>query len=153
MKSEDRTLGDILEISKQYIIPVFQRYYQWDSKHWQELWRDLDSYLPMRMGVRPTAKHFMGPIVGFEVENTPDQWVVIDGQQRVTTVVILLIAIRDAARELEQKVDPTQVPVRPLSERINDRFLTTRRGALKLKPREDADPLKSDYLTFESLMH
>ena len=80
--------------SKQGVIPLFQRPYSWESKDWGTLWEDLMAqYEP-----DDRASHFMGAVVTVPVKSVPvgvAKHLVIDGQQRLTTISILLAAIRD----------------------------------------------------------
>jgi uncharacterized protein with ParB-like and HNH nuclease domain len=82
--------------SKQGIIPLFQRPYSWETKDWNILWDDLMAQY--EEGDR--SSHFMGAIVTVPVKSVPvgvTKHLVIDGQQRLTTVSILLAAIRAVA--------------------------------------------------------
>ncbi|MDD5198395.1 MAG: DUF262 domain-containing protein [Terrimicrobiaceae bacterium] len=80
--------------AKQGIIPLFQRPYSWERKDWKTLWEDvLAQYLP-----NDRTSHFMGAVVTVPVKTVPvgvTKHLVIDGQQRLTTVAILLCAIRN----------------------------------------------------------
>jgi len=101
MKPSIRILGEILYSPSQYVIPVFQRNYRWESAQWAKLW---DSLLEIR---EPTKKgnHFMGFLVFVPGVPQPGQHTtfhLIDGQQRLTTCSILLAAIRNVARQLAQ---------------------------------------------------
>lgn len=82
--------------SKQGIIPLFQRPYSWEPRDWNTLWDDLMAqYSP-----DDRASHFMGAIVTVPVRSVPvgvGKHLVIDGQQRLTTLSLLLAAIRDKA--------------------------------------------------------
>ncbi|MFM0141265.1 DUF262 domain-containing protein [Paraburkholderia sp. RL18-085-BIA-A] len=82
--------------SKQGIIPLFQRPYSWETKDWNILWDDLMAQY--EEGDR--SSHFMGAIVTVPVKSVPvgvTKHLVIDGQQRLTTLSILLAAIRTVA--------------------------------------------------------
>ncbi len=96
MKSSNLKLGQILNSPSQYAIPVFQRHYSWDVPQWQKLWEDV-------AGVVTEGKlwHFMGFIVLVPESpqpGKPHEYFVIDGQQRITTLSLLLIALRDLAK-------------------------------------------------------
>ena len=82
--------------SKQGVIPLFQRPYSWEPRDWNTLWDDLmGQYDPT-----DRASHFMGAIVTVPVKSVPvgvGKHLVIDGQQRLTTLSLLLAAIRDKA--------------------------------------------------------
>lgn len=157
MKSVTRPLSETLTIPVQYYIPVFQRHYNWKREHWKKLWEHLTTYLPERIATRSTAKHFLGPIVGFS--DAHDRWVVIDGQQRLTTLFLLLIAIRDLATKCEESDailtawEPSSDGVVPLSVQIDRSYLRTVKGESKLKPRESpADREKDDSRIFNALL-
>lgn len=79
---------------KQNLIPLFQRPYTWTENNWQILWDDL----MVQYEVGDTGTHFMGAIVSVPARSTPvgvSKYLIIDGQQRLTTVSILLCALRD----------------------------------------------------------
>lgn len=101
MQAKETRLRTILEGQNQYVIPLFQRTYSWDVKEWQMLWDDLvemfDSDAP--------RTHFVGSIVSMPTVSVPEgvaKYLLIDGQQRITTVFILLTLLRDKAKELDQ---------------------------------------------------
>ena len=103
MKASAKTVGQILETRGQFIIPFFQRHYSWDQKQWRRLWTDL-----MRLvedDARPESRdsiHFLGPLVTIPQALAPGSlptWQVIDGQQRLTTLTLLLVALRDVFRD------------------------------------------------------
>jgi hypothetical protein len=90
---------EILEFfngTKQMLIPLFQRPYEWAAKDWETLWSDiLEQY--ERTDDSGTASHFTGAIVTAPARSVPvgvSKFLVIDGQQRLTTVALLLCAIR-----------------------------------------------------------
>jgi uncharacterized protein with ParB-like and HNH nuclease domain len=89
-------LHQVLEGEKQYIVPVFQRYYSWFEKHWSALWEDIET-LEETAGLK---EHFLGALVCMADKHTPyatPRYIIIDGQQRLSTLSILLCAIRDVA--------------------------------------------------------
>src|SRR4051812_16833235 len=111
MKSSNLTLGAVLNSPNQYVIPVFQRYYRWDQPEWEKLWDDLAE---LRQPGR-TGRHFMGFLVLVPESVMPGQiakYHLIDGQQRLTTLSLVLCALRDVATsaglaELAQEVTLT----------------------------------------------
>ena len=129
MKAQDVPLIQLLDGAKQFVVPIFQRDYSWGTKHCQQLWNDI-----LRVGADPNSKaHFLGSVVYIPAEDSQaaiPRWLVIDGQQRLTTVTLLLIALRD---QLIAK--PPTDDVLLSSEEINDYFLLNRhgKGALKNK--------------------
>lgn len=98
MKGIIHTLGQVLYSPSQYVIPVFQRNYRWELPQWQRLWNSLED---IRQPGK-TGNHFMGFLV-YVVGSTPQPgqntcFHLIDGQQRLTTLSLLLAAIRNVAR-------------------------------------------------------
>lgn len=100
MQASAKTVGQILESRAQFIIPFFQRHYSWELKQWRRLWNDLLRLLDEASGT--SSIHFLGPLVTIPLAPTPGAlptWQVIDGQQRLTTVTLLLAALRDICHE------------------------------------------------------
>jgi len=91
MKAEDVRLIELLEGPKQFIVPVFQCDYSWDTKHCLQLWKDI-----VRVGSDNKAKdHFVGSVVYLVAEETSakiTRWLLIDGQQRPTNLTVSLAA-------------------------------------------------------------
>lgn len=80
----------------QFIIPVYQRTYSWDKKHCEKLWQDIE-----KIGEDESAKaHFIGSVVYIHEStyhhSSVNQLLVIDGQQRLTTLTLLLKALHKA---------------------------------------------------------
>jgi uncharacterized protein with ParB-like and HNH nuclease domain/predicted transport protein len=87
----------VLEGSKQYVIPVYQRIYSWGQSQCEKLWVDI-----VQMHKRKKSGHFIGTIVNVSERMAPvgiQEFMIIDGQQRLTTLSILLLALRDYARQ------------------------------------------------------
>ncbi len=86
----------------QYLIPLFQRPYVWKEEQWDTLWKDVLSYYEDEEPSSDQTPHFMGAIVSTKVKTVPvgvDKYLIIDGQQRLTTFTLLLSAIRDSVKE------------------------------------------------------
>jgi len=98
MQAKETKLQDIIEGTKQYVIPLFQRTYSWTPKEWEVLWNDLVELCEME---NPRT-HFIGSIVNMPTVSVPEgvaKYLLIDGQQRLTTIFILLTLLRNKARE------------------------------------------------------
>ena len=81
--------------SKQFLVPVYQRYYSWGNEQCERLWDDI---VKMQKDGKPG--HFVGSIVNIAEQAMPtgvQKYMIIDGQQRMTTLTLLLIALRDYA--------------------------------------------------------
>lgn len=96
MKATETNLLKFLNGLKQFIIPIYQRTYSWTPKQCRQLWDDV-----VRVATDPTRTgHFVGAIVyiqqGIYSTSQVPQLLVIDGQQRLTTLTLLLTALRGA---------------------------------------------------------
>ncbi|MDO8262063.1 MAG: DUF262 domain-containing protein [Gallionella sp.] len=97
MNANETKLQPFIEGTKQYLVPLYQRPYTWDDTNWKRLWSDLKD-LYQSTDTRP---HFFGSIVTMPSTSVPEgitKFLLIDGQQRLTTVAILLAIIRDLAQ-------------------------------------------------------
>ena len=97
MISTIASIYNILTAPKQYIIPEYQRNYSWGESQWKRLWSDLISFIP-KTKIVPAEEYFFGSIVRCPKNSfvpVSECWI-IDGQQRTTTMIILLVALRDS---------------------------------------------------------
>lgn len=106
MKASETNVVKLLQGSKVFVIPNFQRRYSWRLRDWQVLWNDLlrEHRLPHVDDGQNYDGHFIGSVVLHPTGNSASMLMshlVIDGQQRLTTILILLAAIRDLRRETE----------------------------------------------------
>jgi len=112
MQASETSLQQVIEGTKQYLVPLFQRPYSWQKSEWETLWNDL---VELCEAENPRS-HFMGAIVTLPIPSAPEgvsKYLLIDGQQRLTTVFILLSALRDIAKSSDEN----------LGEEINNLFL------------------------------
>lgn len=70
-----------------FIIPLYQRKYAWQQKHCVRLFEDLK-----KIHREGTYSHFFGSIVATRTDNDDDDLLIIDGQQRITTLSLLILA-------------------------------------------------------------
>jgi uncharacterized protein with ParB-like and HNH nuclease domain len=97
MEAAEAKVQKVLEGSKQFLVPHYQRPYSWSEKHWETLWRDVVDVI----GEASSKPHFLGSIVtapGRSVPEGVEKRLLIDGQQRLTTLLVLLALIRDRAK-------------------------------------------------------
>ena len=103
MKASETHLGKILEGNNQFVVPLFQRPYTWDESRWKVLWTDLVELCEEETDSSHAKPHFMGSLVTVPTRSVPEgvsKFLLIDGQQRLTTLQVLLAALRDCARGL-----------------------------------------------------
>lgn len=96
MKATEANLLRFLSIRNQLVIPIYQRPYSWTRKQCDQLWHDI-----VRVATDDTIPaHFIGSVVyiqeGIYHATSTQQMLVIDGQQRLTTVSLLLLALAKA---------------------------------------------------------
>jgi len=100
MKATETNIKTLFEGTKQYLVPLFQRPYSWKQNDWQVLWDDiLDLYGSDRETDDRYCNHFMGSIVIIPASESQSitQYLLIDGQQRLTTLLLMFAAIRDVS--------------------------------------------------------
>lgn len=126
MKAQDLPLIQLLQGAKQFIIPIFQRTYSWEIEHCQQLWDDI-----LRVGSDEQQHgHFIGSVVYIaeqDVSANIPRWLVIDGQQRLTTITLLLLAFCKKLKSLPS--DAIDVSV----EELEDYYLKNRHGKNDLR--------------------
>ena len=101
MIASQAKLLDFLKKSPQFVIPIYQRTYSWTEKECRQLWDDI-----VRCGSSDNiALHFIGSVVyvesGLSQVTHQAPLLVIDGQQRLTTVSLLLAALAKAVADEE----------------------------------------------------
>ena len=112
--SEAKMIGFMEGADKRYIIPVYQRKYDWKQENCRQLYDDLKKIVQNKRD-----SHFFGSIVSSVVPNgSKIEYHIIDGQQRLTTVTLLLLAIRNLIAQ--GKIFSAEGR---LDEQINQRFL------------------------------
>ena len=101
MEAKDRPFSQIIQGSKQFKIPVFQRDYSWTTTQCSQLWADINRN---SQGYAERG-HFIGAIVYMaaadEIGAAFGRWLVVDGQQRLTSLTLLMVALRDHIREID----------------------------------------------------
>lgn len=102
MKATEAKLLDFLKKSPQFVIPIYQRTYSWTEKECRQLWADI-----VRTGTDDAVSaHFVGSIVyiekGLYQVSSQSPLLVIDGQQRLTTITLLLAALARTLDGLEE---------------------------------------------------
>ena len=101
MKASEAKLLSFLRKSEQFAIPIYQRTYSWTERECRQLWDDI-----IRCGSKDeVAVHFVGSIVYIESDDFHvmghSPLLVIDGQQRLTTVTLILAALAESVGDQE----------------------------------------------------
>lgn len=123
---------------KSFVIPVYQRDYAWTRINCQKLWDDL-----MGLNNNDRNDHFLGTLVtigsGFQ------EYTIIDGQQRLTTVSILLVALHAFLKNKKQKNDAEKILLEQLLDFLINKYTHEQEKRIRLKPN------KQDKEHFENL--
>lgn len=122
---KNKDLISIFSDSNRYEVPRFQRGYDWGMEQIENFWLDIES-----VNQKSKDSVFFGNFIF--LNNDPEKKVltIIDGQQRITTLQILLIAIRTRSKELND--DPLQISsVNNLIEYVTNKFSKQERTGLK----------------------
>ena len=130
--SASRILAFLEGADKRFVIPVYQRKYSWKEENCAQLYEDLKKVA--RYG---RDSHFFGSLVSSVAgSGGTTEYHIIDGQQRLTTVTLILLAIRNLVQKGELK--PKK---KALGEEISERFLLSKWAdegdKIKLRPVQD----------------
>ena len=135
--SEAKMFGFMEGADRRYVIPVYQRKYDWKYENCRQLYEDLKKIV-----TDGRESHFFGSIVSAVVPSgSKIEYHIIDGQQRLTTVTLLLLAIRNLIAQGKLTSDEGR-----LDEQISQRFLispwASEDDKIKLRPvKGDRDAL------------
>lgn len=152
MKAETRTLQQVLHGDRRFVVPVYQRPYVWErERQWEPLWQDIEATalrlaearafghakgLDPAQADKSAPPHFLGAIV---IEQSPiitgavDTRLVVDGQQRLTTLQLLCRGVLDALEEVDAS---KQAKARIRKGMLNDEEVVEAAELLKLTPRK-----------------
>lgn len=113
MQAKETSLQKMLSGTKVFTLPLFQRRYKWSSRDWEDLWDDLmvqyEDPDVISGDMKESDGHFLGSIVLHPAPgpaSTVARFLLVDGQQRLTTFLVLIAAFRD----LRHRVDPSWNP-------------------------------------------
>lgn len=125
---------------KRFIIPLYQRNYDWKVENCEQLFHDL-----IKLHNSDRKSHFFGSIVSSIQSGTEDRYI-IDGQQRITTVSLLLIAMVNASNEDKISVEDPKLVEKIFKCYLVDEYQEDERK-VKLKP------IKKDMQAFDALLY
>lgn len=138
MKADNISFLEFIGASKRtFYIPVYQRNYDWKRLQCITLFNDIENIAINHQ----VDNHFLGTIVYIEGDSSATfrQFIVIDGQQRLTTIMLLLKAVLDSTDNEE------------LKQEIEESYLTNRFGPEHLRIK--LKPMKSDSINYQKLIN
>ncbi len=141
MKGEAQPLIKFFDGSdKRFIIPLYQRNYDWKEENCKQLFQDL-----LKLHKSGRSSHFFGSIVSSIEQGTEDRFI-IDGQQRITTVSLILIAMVNAYKDGLLTATDTKLHEKIFKRYLVDEYQEDERK-VKLKP------IKKDMQAFDALLY
>ncbi|MER8085128.1 DUF262 domain-containing protein [Streptomyces sp. NPDC094048] len=121
MQAKETLFADLVQgRAQQFQVPLYQRTYSWTEKQLRQLWGDILEQAELLERGEKASTHFLGSVVlapSPQNEATFPRWLVVDGQQRLTTLSLALAAIRDHIADGE----PDE------AERIDEEYLINKR--------------------------
>jgi uncharacterized protein with ParB-like and HNH nuclease domain len=137
--SEDKIIRFLEGHDKSFVIPVYQRNYDWNKENCKQLFNDLVDVIKNKR-----KSHFFGSIVYLyndENEDLGQEYIIIDGQQRITTLTLLMLALVNTQEELKTD-DGLDVDL------IKNEYLV---GKYSGKQKMKLKPVKNDAAAFNAL--
>ena len=133
---------------KRFVIPVYQRNYDWKIENCKQLYEDL-----IKVIRRERKSHFFGSLVSVHNDGEFNEYLVIDGQQRLTTISLLLLAIYNLIKNgvlISEKEN--------LAEKIYETYLIDKyqkdETRIKLKPvKNDRDAFRKLFADETDYIH
>ena len=110
MQVRETNLKQLVQGEKQFRVPLWQRQYTWRTPDHQLLWRDiLEQYSRIMNGTTASQSgHFLGSVVLSPLPSAASEqlasYLIVDGQQRLTTLMLILAAIRDVAASTDTRI-------------------------------------------------
>ncbi|MDE2811213.1 MAG: DUF262 domain-containing HNH endonuclease family protein [Gemmatimonadota bacterium] len=136
MNAKESVLQQLLDGKSQYRVPLFQRTYNWSETEWDRLWNDvLETYM-----MEEPRNHFIGAVVTQPVDDAAGQvtkYLLIDGQQRLTTLFIMLSCIRKKA---SQAAELSSLAEEIWEDCLVNKFAPASEDFIKLRPTQRDRP-------------
>ncbi|MFC8373154.1 DUF262 domain-containing protein [Streptomyces sp. NPDC057239] len=98
MRAQEITFLKLVQGDKQFQVPLYQRTYSWGREQLKRLWEDVGELVDQHLSGETSAPHFLGSVVlapGQIQAGGVQRWLVVDGQQRLTTLMLAFTALRD----------------------------------------------------------
>lgn len=145
MNATSENLKKILSNGVRYSVPPYQRDYSWTTSEWEQLWEDVFALLSA-----PESEHYMGAIVLQTQDRRAESFTIIDGQQRLVTLSLLILAAVQVLHDLaDEGIDPESNRDRAqelYSRFIGDRDPASLRSDAKIKLNVENDDFYSRQL-------
>ncbi|MFH9863029.1 DUF262 domain-containing protein [Streptomyces sp. NPDC017202] len=106
MRAQEITFLKLVQGEKQFQVPLYQRTYSWGGEQLRQLWEDMGELVDQHLSGEAVTPHFLGSVVlapGQIQAGGVQRWLVVDGQQRLTTLMLAFTALRD---HLKKTGDP-----------------------------------------------
>ncbi|MER7544070.1 DUF262 domain-containing protein [Spirillospora sp. NPDC127506] len=103
MQAHEVAFFKLIEGEKQFQVPLYQRTYSWGQREWARLWADVLEHAEIIEAGEDRPAHFIGSVVlapGTMSAGDIQRWLVVDGQQRLTTLMLACCALRDRLRDI-----------------------------------------------------
>lgn len=133
------TFGDLLQDGKVYTVPPFQRSYSWEKEQIENFWTDLNSVYE-----NGKNEYFVGSMIFTPDEGNKIKIKILDGQQRFSTVLLFLSALRDALKKINIELGKERI------EQINKVIYKTNFVTLEKNPKLELNNLDSYF--FEQIV-
>jgi Protein of unknown function DUF262/Protein of unknown function (DUF1524) len=145
LNTDTEDLKEILSNGKSYVVPAFQRNYAWKEENWEDLWEDLLVIEQNESAADGERDHYMGALVLELVGGK--QFRVIDGQQRLATLSIFILAVINYLRTISA-TDPQNSERADLitSQYIGAKDPATLRIVPKLRLNDSDNPFFQNHL-------
>lgn len=101
MRAQEITFLNLVQGEKQFQVPLYQRTYSWGRDQLLRLWEDVGELVEQHRAGEAAAPHFLGSVVlaPGQIQAGVQKWLVVDGQQRLTTLMLAFTALRDQLKE------------------------------------------------------
>lgn len=140
MESEYINIDEFLSgAKKRFVIPVYQRDYSWRTTHCNTLWQDINKLVDSP----EKTEHFIGTLV--VVNHSKGERIIVDGQQRLTTVSLFLLAMH---KFLKQKSNKNKDEI-DLQNSLLEEYLILKNSSEERRVR--LKPNKQDQVNFDKL--
>ncbi len=101
LNAETRSVNNVFALNKKYIVPRFQREFSWKMDQLEEFWEDISQQIKVVDAKPLFTEYFIGAVV-LVGDDSRSEYLIVDGQQRLTTLTILLRAIVDRLVDLKE---------------------------------------------------